>query len=469
MTTIIFKNSKISGVAPTETDLVIGEVAINIPDGKLFYTNNGVQEVTNPDIKASINSITLTGEGDIVTITSGDLAGKAPLVHTHTTDSIDDGEIKAIAPIYFNDDVAALDDLVLSNEARINALRQVNTEGKVKIDGDSTAKYLEDVIDGSSVVLVDGLLQATKINGTTATVPEINNLSGLRENLQVQINKLTTLYKFDTTVATYQDLLSLESDTGSLVFVTTDETHNGDTSIFIFDGNEWIYCGGFRAEDIRDFTVNPIDLATETIGTLDNIKLDIQHATQTAMSTNDFGSNVEDALTTLHNQIRAVKSYLVDYFGGDILAPDSITTIANKANQIKTAIGAAIISAGGTADEISFTNLAGDIDTIPHGEVVGMQKSITQTVARNGTITVVFNADVTLDEICATLLSVVPGATVNIHNKSFTANSDGYSLNDLVEFFPTGMKPKIEFTFPLDNDDGKYTTSIVISPQIVVF
>ena len=469
MITIIFKNNKISGVVPAESDLTVGEVAINVPDGKLFYVNDGVKEITNPDIKASINGIPLTDVGDITTITSDDLASKASLVHTHTIDSIVDGETKAIAPIYFNDDVAALDGLVLSNESRINILRQVNTEGKVKINDASTAKYLEDVIDGSSVVLEDSLLQAIKINGTTATVSEINNLSGLRENLQVQINKLTSLYNFETTVATYEDLSALESDSGSLVFVTADETHNGDTSIFIFDGNDWIYCGGFRAEDVRDFSVDPIDLATETVGTLDGIKLEIQHAAHTAMSNSDFGSNVEDALTTMHNQIRAVKSYLVEYFGGGILLPDSITTVTNKVNQIKANITAAILAAGGTADGISFTSLVDDINTIPYGESAGLQKRITRTVARNGTITVVLNADVTLDEICATLLSIVPGSTVNIHDKSFITNSDEYTLNDVVEFFPAGMKPKIEFTFPLDNNIDKYIVNIGLSPQIIVF
>ncbi len=156
-----------------------------------------------------------------------------------------------------------------------------STDEKVKMSSTSTSsKYLSELIDNSTIeVDTNGnFLIVKKIDGQTATVAEINFLTGLTSNVQEQINNLSksmTMYGvFDT-----KALLLASTDPapvdGNTAIVVEDEDSNGKqmTYIYIESKTSWEKVAESTIA-IRDFTTNPIDLATETTGTLHKSKID---------------------------------------------------------------------------------------------------------------------------------------------------------------------------------------------------
>ena len=201
-----------------------------------------------------------------------------------------------------------------------------STDEKVKMSSTSTSsKYLSELIDNSTIeVDTDGnFLIVKKIDGQTATVAEINFLTGLTSNVQEQINNLSksmTMYGvFDT-----KALLLASTDPapvdGNTAIVVKDEDSNGKqmTYIYIESKTSWEKVAESTIA-IRDFTTNPIDLATETTGTLHKSKIDTAIARladvldkTTYRGTGDGIVKQADKLTGLTATIAALNQAVTD-------------------------------------------------------------------------------------------------------------------------------------------------------------
>ena len=157
----------------------------------------------------------------------------------------------------------------------------VGTDEKVKLTSTSTdAKYLNELIDNSTIEVDanNDCLVVKKIDGQTATVAEINFLAGVTANVQEQINNLGKSMTMYGVFGTKADLLASVSPTpvdGNTAIVIADEDNNNKqmTYIYIASNSAWTQVAE-SSVTVRDFTTNPIDLGTETTGTLSKDKID---------------------------------------------------------------------------------------------------------------------------------------------------------------------------------------------------
>ena len=157
----------------------------------------------------------------------------------------------------------------------------VGTDETVKLTSTSTdAKYLNELIDNSTIEVDvnNDCLIVKKIDGQTATVAEINFLTGVTANVQEQINNLGKSMTMYGVFGTKADLLASVSPApvdGNTAIVIADEDNNNKqmTYIYIASNSAWTQVAE-SSVTVRDFTTNPIDLDTETTGTLSKDKID---------------------------------------------------------------------------------------------------------------------------------------------------------------------------------------------------
>ena len=158
----------------------------------------------------------------------------------------------------------------------------IGTDETVKLTSTSTdAKYLNELIDNSTIEVDvnNDCLVVKKIDGQTATVAEINFLTGVTANIQEQINNLGKSMTMYGVFGTKADLLASVSPApvdGNTAIVIADEDNNNKqmTYIYIASNSAWTQVAE-SSVTVRDFTTNPIDLDTETTGTLSKDKIDI--------------------------------------------------------------------------------------------------------------------------------------------------------------------------------------------------
>lgn len=157
----------------------------------------------------------------------------------------------------------------------------VGTDETVKLTSTSTdAKYLNELIDNSTIeVDTDNeCLVVKKIEGQTVTVAEINFLTGVTANVQEQINNLGKSMTMYGVFGTKADLLASVDPVpvdGNTAIVIADEDNNNKqmTYIYIASNSAWTQVAE-SSVTVRDFTTNPIQLDTETTGTLPKDKID---------------------------------------------------------------------------------------------------------------------------------------------------------------------------------------------------
>ena len=157
----------------------------------------------------------------------------------------------------------------------------VGTDETVKLTSTSTdAKYLNELIDNSTIEVDvnNDCLVVKKIDGQTATVAEINFLTGVTANVQEQINNLSKSMTMYGVFGTKADLLASVDPVpvdGNTAIVVADEDNNNKqmTYIYIASTSKWTQVAE-SSVTVRDFTTNPINLDTETTGTLSKDKID---------------------------------------------------------------------------------------------------------------------------------------------------------------------------------------------------
>ena len=201
-----------------------------------------------------------------------------------------------------------------------------STDEKVKLDATSAdAKYLNELIDNSTIEVdtTNNCLVVKKIDGQTATVAEINFLTGVTSNIQAQIDNLGKSMTMYGVFGTKADLLASVSPTpvdGNTAIVIADEDNNNKqmTYIYIASNSAWTPVAK-SSVTVRDFTTEPIDLATETTGTLHKSKIDTAIARladvldkTTYKGTGDGIVKQADKLTGLTATIAALNQAVAD-------------------------------------------------------------------------------------------------------------------------------------------------------------
>lgn len=152
------------------------------------------------------------------------------------------------------------------------ASRFKDTLGSLSYNSIPVGDMTKNLYDKNSNGIVD---KAETLNGLTATIDNLNSLTGIKGNLQDQLNTITKGMVFKGTVANLVEMSLLYPNpmAGDTVIVTADESKDGARTFYTHNGTSWIYLGPFTTE-VRDFTINPIDLGGEVTGVLNESKID---------------------------------------------------------------------------------------------------------------------------------------------------------------------------------------------------
>lgn len=188
--------------------------------------------------------------------------------------------------------VTDIDDAVdkKHNHTNKNILDNLNET----LDGDLTYKGLNLAIGDMKKAIYDttdtGIVdKAETLHNLTASIVELNYVGGVTSNIQSQINALSNVANFTGTVTNYSDLSNISNPTSNdMTIVIEDENNNDSTTIYIYNGTNWVYVGEFKAE-LRDFALYPINLNTEVTGILDESLIDAS-----LIRTTDFTSSISD-------------------------------------------------------------------------------------------------------------------------------------------------------------------------------
>ena len=115
-----------------------------------------------------------------------------------------------------------------------------STDEKVKLDATATdAKYLNELIDNATIEVdaTNNCLVVKKIDGQTATVAEINFLTGVTSNIQTQIDNLGKSMTMYGVFGTKADLLASTTPTpvdGNTAIVIADEDNDNKQMTYIY-------------------------------------------------------------------------------------------------------------------------------------------------------------------------------------------------------------------------------------------
>ena len=247
---------------------------------------------------------------------------------TFAESSIDEGHISYVKETdkYYKFNSTNEVDTTLGKWREYNGGGGSSTDEKVKLDATSTdAKYLNELIDNSTIEVdaTNNCLVVKKIDGQTATVAEINFLTGVTSNIQTQIDNLGKSMTMYGVFGTKADLLASTTPTpvdGNTAIVIADEDNDNKqmTYIYIESTSTWTQVAE-SSVTVRDFTTEPINLATETTGTLHKSKIDTAIARladvldkATYKGTGDGIVKQADKLTGLTATIAALNQAVTD-------------------------------------------------------------------------------------------------------------------------------------------------------------
>lgn len=156
------------------------------------------------------------------------------------------------------------------------------TDELVKMEASTDAHYLSNLIDKSTIVNDNGTLKVKKLDGQDVTITEINYLKGLTMNVMDLVNMFSNggVKIINTPVATYADLLTYDKKDlidgiSYLIYVLADETHDGSKTTYLIDTTSTTPTYFGNADNQRNFTTNPIDLANEVTGKLPTNNIDV--------------------------------------------------------------------------------------------------------------------------------------------------------------------------------------------------
>lgn len=243
-----------------------------------------------------------------------------------------------VAPIISHASITELSDVDTTNKATGKALVYNATtskheyadvsgsDEKVKMDASTDAKYLGELLDNVTIANENGELKVKKLDGQEVTITEINYLKGLTMNVMDLVNMFSNggVKIINTPVATYAELLTLDKSSfiegiSYLVYVLADENHDNAKTTYLVDKDSEIPTYFGFADSQRDFTTNPIDLATEITGKLGIANMD---------------SDAIKALFTVDDTYKTetVTNNAFSTHGAKALYDELLLAIGNKAN-----------------------------------------------------------------------------------------------------------------------------------------
>lgn len=334
------------------------------------------------------------------------------------------------------------------------------TDEKVKMNSLGEAKYLEELIDDLTIKNKNGKLVVEALDGLLSTVFEINLLQGASSNIQAQINSLSNIGNYSTTVMDETGLATIvDPKPQDMVIVLSDGNHMGKSTIYIYNGTSWIYSGDFKGGEVRDFTTNPIDLSTETTGILQKSKYEKQNASETSFvdsNGNLVSTDTNSAILEVFRFADSLLKGLTQTVGYPLSSTDTIDISLQKFKIWWSGLANAITNKGiSTSTSNNGNEMIQKIGAIPNISVSGGVRKISKFNAiAPYNLDIVLNQPLVLEDICTTLFEYIPGATGIVKYDVKFNNSDKTDFidNEFVDFDGVA-KLKKEYKIKLENVD----------------
>lgn len=414
------------------------------------------------------------------------LGDKKYIVYNANTDSYELGE--GIDKISANDVIESTSRQFVtpsqkaqidSNTAEIDSLNQrlynlenkeFQSDHKVKMGVDDIEGYLSEKVDNDTIKIFNNKLYVEKLYGMIATIEEINALQGIEGNIQQQLNALTSIGNFSTSVENYSDLLNIEEPKNSdMVIVINDETRENKSTIYVFNGIEWQFSGEFKGGEIRDFTTNPINLETETTGLLPSSKIENVKAKQVTIDdlAGYFNSdNVEDALVELFQFANSGKESVAQAIGYPLSKGDTFSEMVAKIEQLKVLIASAIMEKGVAAYPYNtLQEMANKIKTIPNVSLdAGIKRKSKINIVAPYTYEIELDEPLRIEDIAVTVLEYVGDDSNVVHYQSEYNNSEStsFNYNERYVVFDGRMRLNDKYSYNVNvisNDDHDFYES----------
>ena len=235
---------------------------------------------------------------------SSSLLLKSNILHTHTELHTHSNKAKLDAYTFTQANITDIENKkhTHSNSEALNSIT-TNLQGDMlwngsTLDGDMKKAVYDTDNDG----IID---KAKTLDGLNASLTELNYLVGTTSNLQAQLNALSNVTNYSGTVDTFVDISTTFTDPSpaDMVIVLADETNLDKTTIYVYDGTAWVYSGEFKSE-VRDFSSNALNLASETTGVLPETKSAPELVRRTEFNTPI--ADINSATSLRHNHTNKV-------------------------------------------------------------------------------------------------------------------------------------------------------------------
>ena len=332
-----------------------------------------------------------------------------------------------------------------------------STDELVKMDANDTASYLSDKLDGVTLANVNNQMVAVSLDGMTATVTELNHLTGATGNIQSQINSLSSITNFTEIVDNETLLPAIVGQAGATVLVREDSTQNGASTFYTSDGTTWIYINTIGTSATRDFTVNPINLVTESTDVLPKTRYEKQNSAETPFTDstgNIQASNAEEAIKEVFQFSDNIRKQWSSAIGSPLTATDKLQDQLVKYTSLIQNIATAITEKGVPAYSYNKLNeLPNKIASIPNTSVsVGLSQIEIPDLVAPHVENIVLSEQFQLKDVNTNLIEIVGGADdVTHYDVSFTQADEAlFQTNEFVEF-DNGMRLEVGVDIDMTN------------------
>ena len=336
------------------------------------------------------------------------------------------------------------------------------TDEKVKLNENDNSGFLEDKIDGTSIRNINGKLGVASLDGLTATITELNLLQGVSSNIQAQIDSLNAVGNFTTSVDTKLELEALtDMKANDMVIVLEDETINeSPTSIYIYNGTTWTFAGFFKGGELRDFTINPIDLIAESKGTLPKTRYELQTALDTSFvdSTGSIKSmNVQDGLKEVFQFSDNVRKQWSNVIGAPLTSTDKLLEQIVKYEILMENIALALTEKGvPTYSHNKLNEIPSKISAIASTAIeAGLNKTPKLTVTTPFTYDIILNESLSHNNIATSLIKFEDGSQNVMHyDMNFENSDEDKFINNPNVTFGGKLKLANNSNFNMTKDDS---------------
>ena len=152
-----------------------------------------------------------------------------------------------------------------------------NTDEKVKLTSASTqAKYLSDYVDAQTIVINPdkNQLVVQSIQGLQTSVTTLNFIKNLDKDIMIYLNAISNPMTFREVLPNDAALATITGAMlGDTYIVQESESNDNKTMTYIYNGTDFVPIAETSIE-VRDFSTDPLNIATETTGVLPEARID---------------------------------------------------------------------------------------------------------------------------------------------------------------------------------------------------